>query len=194
MTDTPLEDKSLVDQAERILFTSSLAGTTVASKRSQLTPEQLEALEAHTSQTSDDLLTCLRAATPFLRAATQTEWNVLSYIEHFEGADCTPAHIAQEINVTKARVTQICNSLESRGIIERHPDERDRRKVCFTLTNAGHEQCAERTEKFLLLIENYLLLLGPDDTEEFIRLLGRTAQIISEFDMANANAFINGNG
>jgi|GEM_PF-2176432 DNA-binding MarR family transcriptional regulator len=191
MTATNPDKRGLELQADKVLFTSSLDGQPDAPSRAEFSDEQQSLLDDYSTQIGTDLVTFLRAATPFLRAATQTEWNVLSFIANFDASEGTPAHIAQEITVTKARVTQICNSLEERGLIERHPDESDHRKVCFTLTDAGQKLCSERDRRFLLLIQNYLLLLGQDDAREFMRLLDRTARIVSQFDMTKANEFLN---
>ena len=192
MAGSRARDRELRRQADEALRVSAIDDGRPLPSRDDLSPDELERLGELSGRMEASLAALLRAATPFLRAATESEWNVLNFLDDHDDRDCTPAHIAQEIMVTKARVTQICNGLETKGLIQRHPDKHDRRKVCFTLTEAGQAQCAQRSEKFRLLLQNYLLHLGPEDAAEVIHLLSRTADIVSRYDMTNANAFING--
>lgn len=56
------------------------------------------------------------------------------------------AHLARLLSVSGARVVQIADALEDRGLVERHRDPADRRTSLLSLTATGTEALARATE------------------------------------------------
>ncbi|MDR1954767.1 MAG: MarR family transcriptional regulator [Candidatus Methanoplasma sp.] len=106
------------------------------------------------------------------------EFFILQCIRERQGKT-DPSHIRDTIGVSSARVATILNSLESKGLITREIDVDDRRKIIVTLTQKGADQVEvwrkEQTER----IKDFLMLLGEEDAKELVRILGRSAEVLS---------------
>ncbi|HLS76491.1 MAG TPA: MarR family winged helix-turn-helix transcriptional regulator [Nocardia sp.] len=76
-------------------------------------------------------------------------------------------------NIDRSDVVAAVNQLADQGCVERAPDPADRRRNIVTLTAAG-ERLLHRLDRALDEVQDGLLApLGPDDREEFTRLLAR---------------------
>ena len=98
------------------------------------------------------------------------EKNCLAVIFQNSG-ECSPGKIAEALDVTAARVAAILKSLESRGLVERFNDVKDKRKTFVKLTETGNayvEQLGEILFGYAMLVVEKL---GEADSVEFIRLL-----------------------
>ncbi|MCL5256216.1 MAG: MarR family winged helix-turn-helix transcriptional regulator [Chloroflexi bacterium] len=62
---------------------------------------------------------------------------VLSFLAGSDPKYCTPGGLAKHLSVAPPSVTDICNPLLARGLIEKHPSPNDRRVTIFRLTEAG---------------------------------------------------------
>ena len=73
-------------------------------------------------------------------------------------------------------------SLQKKGLLERESDEKDRRRVLVSLTEAGDRLCEKRKWHFMNKISQMLSMLG-EDAPTFVHLLGRVFEITasSEF-------------
>lgn len=104
---------------------------------------------------------------------------VIRYISK-RGGDVLPSEISNKMNITSARVAVALNSLEKKGLIKRTMDPKDRRRILVDLTPAGQE-LAQSYEKMALDGAIQLLeLLGERDALEFVRILGKLAELSSE--------------
>ncbi len=83
------------------------------------------------------------------------------------------------LQITPAAVTQMVNPLEEKGFLERRIDPGDRRVVLVSLTGKG-QQTAQAflasAQEQLLGVLNYL---GEQESQEFLRLLGRAIEYLS---------------
>jgi len=91
----------------------------------------------------------------------------------------SPGRLLRETMVTSGTMTNRVDRLEAKGLVERRPDQTDRRGVLVSLTDAGRA----RVDAALagLLDQERLLLadLPPDDQARLARLLRK---VVSPFD------------
>jgi len=100
---------------------------------------------------------------------------VLYYLSRHEGA--VPTEISDAIGVSTARMAAALNNLEEKGFITREIDKEDRRKIIVKLTVAGHgvveQQAKDRLNHFAVMLEK----LGEHDAREYVRIMGRLAEV-----------------
>lgn len=110
----------------------------------------------------------------------QGEVFVMEYVAR-HGSDVLPGEISSQMNVSSARTAQTLNSLERKGLITRHIDKNDRRRILVNLTSEGKE-FAEKHQQFLIKCTAKLLsLLGEQDAKEYVRITGRLAELAPDF-------------
>jgi DNA-binding MarR family transcriptional regulator len=108
---------------------------------------------------------------PVLRAHDISMWGYIVLTALVEQPVRTQAALAQAINADKSRIISVLDELQRRGLIQRQPDEADRRVHLLSLTPAGDrlrrsvEAAIRRTE------EQVLEVLPPADREAFLRSL-----------------------
>lgn len=105
-----------------------------------------------------------------------SEFKVLATIQQGTiegGSHMKISEISQKLHVTPPTVTQIINTLEKDGMVERTVDPKDRRAVKIKLTPTGvvaTEQAKKVfSETFLGLID----FLGKEDSEKLSELLSK---------------------
>jgi DNA-binding MarR family transcriptional regulator len=108
---------------------------------------------------------------PVLRAHDISMWGYIVLTALVEQPVRTQAALAAAINADKSRIIGVLDELQRRGLIQRQPDEADRRVHLLSLTPAGDrlrrsvEAAIRRTE------EQVLGVLPPADREAFLRSL-----------------------
>lgn len=85
--------------------------------------------------------------------------------------------LSRLLEMTTSRVAAVLNSLEKKGLIERCADAADRRRVLVALTERGGAICAHKKECARKRLAAVFERLGQEDTDQFIRLIRRIAQI-----------------
>lgn len=98
------------------------------------------------------------------------EYGVLRYLL-FVQDKVSAGVLTGQLHVVPGRMTDILNSLESKGWIERHRDEEDRRRVVVCITEEGKKQAKKMRGYIRKEYQGMFKLLGQRDTEELIRLL-----------------------
>ena len=93
------------------------------------------------------------------------------------GGIVLPSEISNEMNISSARVAAILNNLENKGLIKRNIDKRDRRKILVSLTQEGIALAEKHNEMVNNMTARMLELLGEYDAKEFVRIIGRLAQL-----------------
>lgn len=91
-----------------------------------------------------------------------------------------PNEIAKRAHVSTARVAAFLKAVEKKGYIQRISLEGDRRKVNIVLTEAGLKKVEDRREEMLKGIACYLKVLGEEDTENLLRILEKTKNIMEK--------------
>lgn len=89
------------------------------------------------------------------------------------GEAVTPGDISQSAGLSTARVANVLNSLEKKGLVARVHDVQDRRRVFVTLTDDGRVLINRKSAEILADAEDVLKSLGEKDAHEFLRLLRR---------------------
>ena len=84
------------------------------------------------------------------------------------------------LRVSKAAVSQMLSSLESRGLVTRETDPENRRTIIVKLTEKGNEIIERVERRFDIYIEMLIDRLGEKDTREIIRLLYRLDDILAD--------------
>ena len=92
-----------------------------------------------------------------INASLHGEQFVLTYVAHHDGS-VIPSDISAEMGISTARIAAALGSLESKGLITRRIDEKDRRRILVELTSAGREKEAEHTKEIKRVIMRKLVL------------------------------------
>lgn len=114
-----------------------------------------------------------------INASMQGEMFVLQYLAH-QGHEMSPSEISDAMQVSTARVAATLNSLEDKGRITRQIDPDDRRRILVGLTSAGSQEAEEHSAMVLGNVAEILRGLGEQDAQEFVRIIGRLAEIFTQ--------------
>lgn len=109
---------------------------------------------------------------------TASQVFILRYLDKCPQAKASD--IAKVAGLSPGAVTQVCDELVKFGYIERSRSNDDRRVVHIALTDAGAEQLDSVRRRRSEHIARLLTELGPDDAQEFIRIIGRVVEIVEK--------------
>ena len=98
------------------------------------------------------------------------EYGVLRYLVYVQD-NVTAGVLTEHLHVVPGRMTDILNSLENKGLIERNRDEEDRRRVKVCITEEGIIQATQMRAHIRDEYQGMFQILGKKDTEGLIRLL-----------------------
>lgn len=71
----------------------------------------------------------------------------------------------------KQKSAAILNTLEKKGYARRLQNPQDKRQVLVYITDAGKQDVKGKYEDVISRMAEFLELLGPEDSEEFIRIV-----------------------
>ena len=103
-----------------------------------------------------------------LNENAQGEPLVLVYLYKNSGTLIVPSDIARYIGASTARVANILNNLEEKGLISREISREDRRKILVFLTDKGRKETKERRTRTITRISNVFEAMGEERTQQFI--------------------------
>ena len=98
------------------------------------------------------------------------EYGVLRYLLYVQDKT-SPGVLTEQLHVVPGRMTDILNSLESKGYIKRQKSDEDRRRVVVCITESGRDEAFQKMEYIRNEYQGLFKILGQKDTEELIRLL-----------------------
>lgn len=98
------------------------------------------------------------------------ESGVLSYLIS-EKDNVSAGELSEQLHVVPGRMTDILNSLESKKLIKRSRDEKDKRRVNVCITEQGRIEAEEKRNYITDEYQGLLDILGSEDIKELIRLL-----------------------
>jgi len=108
---------------------------------------------------------------PVLRAHDISMWGYIVLTALVEQPVRTQAALAQAIHADKSRIIGVLDELQERGLIQRQPDEADRRVHLLSLTPAGDRLRRSVEAGIRRREEQVLAVLPPADREAFLRSL-----------------------
>ena len=108
---------------------------------------------------------------PVLRAHELSMWGYIVLTALVEQPVRTQTALAQAINADKSRIIAVLDDLQERRLIDRQPDETDRRVHLLSLTPAGDQLRRSVQAGIRRGEEQVLAMLPPADREAFLRSL-----------------------
>ncbi len=88
--------------------------------------------------------------------------------------------ISQLTNVTVSVATRFIARLESKGLIERIPDENDRRVVLVRLTDEGNQLAGNMFKAYKYKLDEALRGISKDDLEVFLAVLSQINEKLAQ--------------
>ncbi len=80
----------------------------------------------------------------------------------------TVSELAERMDMSVAHASLVVGELGDGGLVDRHPDERDRRRVIVSLSEAAKPAVAEMRNRHAAPLHRFLADLDDDDAERFI--------------------------
>jgi DNA-binding MarR family transcriptional regulator len=108
---------------------------------------------------------------PVLLAHDISMWGYIVLTALVEQPVRTQAALAQAINADKSRIIGVLDELQERGLIQRQPDEADRRVHLLSLTPAGDRLRRSVEAGIRRREEQVLAVLPPAERDAFLRSL-----------------------
>lgn len=98
-----------------------------------------------------------------------------------EGKRIISTQLAKRLGVTRSAVSQMVNKLEARGIVNRVPDEIDRKIAYIELSDHAKEYYEEEKKVYCDFVGKVVDKFGEDNLNELFRLYGEFISIVNEF-------------
>lgn len=109
----------------------------------------------------------------------QGELLALYYLQS-HGGEVYPRDLSGALSVSSARIAAMLRDMEEKGWIVRRGAPSDNRHTLVILTDAGRGEMNRRRERTLSSLSDALTTLGPEDSEELIRILKRLNEICND--------------
>jgi MarR family transcriptional regulator, lower aerobic nicotinate degradation pathway regulator len=100
-----------------------------------------------------------------------SEWAVLTIIESHPEID--QSRLAEVVGIDKTNTGRLVDQLEAKGLVERQPNDSDRRVWMLRCTPLGHKTRKRLRPRALVTQERLLSCLKSTDRELFIDLMSR---------------------
>jgi DNA-binding MarR family transcriptional regulator len=120
-----------------------------------------------------------------IAGCTPSEIRVLICIKRGGGTllpQMTVSEISKHLSVTPPSITQILNTLEARGLLERHMDTADRRVIMVNLTKQGEQVTEQADEAFSATMKGLIDYLGEQQSSQLADLLFKVFRYFAESD------------
>ncbi len=177
---------SIESVASKVLHADELSAKAEALRADQAENAPSEDSEAEAAKAC--LETCeslYRISIPLLRCLSQGNATVLLYLDTHKH-DTSAVRIAEEVGLTRPRITQIIDDLEEQGLAKRVKDPHDARKIRVTITRKGKKLVAGTRQSFQKIIEDYGAVIGQDQLEELTGILNETYALLQELGQVDA--------
>jgi DNA-binding MarR family transcriptional regulator len=118
-----------------------------------------------------------------IRAAGHPEFQptFTSLLAHVDTEGTAISELARRIGTSRQAVSQLAQSVEAAGLVERLPHPEDGRSIIVRHTDAGRQILLDALDVMSGIEDDYAGLIGAADVAELRRLLGR---LIDEIDPA----------
>ncbi|MFJ1602370.1 MarR family winged helix-turn-helix transcriptional regulator [Streptomyces sp. NPDC088253] len=108
---------------------------------------------------------------------TALQYTSLTVLERHDGLSA--AQLARDSFVTAQSIADLVRSLESRGLIRRERNPRNRRELLILLTDEGRELLARFTDSVRELEERMVRELSAHQTDQFRQALSKAWHALS---------------
>ncbi|MDW7651769.1 MAG: MarR family transcriptional regulator [Bacillota bacterium] len=92
----------------------------------------------------------------------------------------TSTELGQFLDMRKGSLTTLLDSLEEMGLVQRRPDETDRRRALLFLTEAGENYFTEMMARHEKLYQELFSQLSPQETQECLDGLRKVLKAIKK--------------
>jgi DNA-binding MarR family transcriptional regulator len=109
---------------------------------------------------------------------TLDQYSTIRYIRN--RGRCTSSELADIFCVGKSSITAIITRLFDKSLIERLPDEKDRRVTYLSLTADGERLSDEMEVKIGDLLGKYIMHFNEQEATQFIETFEKLAKVLNE--------------
>jgi DNA-binding MarR family transcriptional regulator len=102
----------------------------------------------------------------------------IALIEIFDGGPLRLSDLAECMGTSAATASRAVDHLVHLALVERLPDEHDRRALSIDLTASGRKLVAERKQRAAAAFAPAAAALDPDERRELVRLLEQMAEAL----------------
>ena len=136
-------------------------------------------IDARAKEFFETILNCRRNLSEIPKDCFKGEAGVLFYLAYIKN-DITPSELSDKINVSLPRIVSVLNSLESKEMINKKVDNKDKRKILVEITNQGLKYIENKKTIALDNLVNVFNKLKIEEIEEYIRLTKKITNIIND--------------
>ena len=109
----------------------------------------------------------------FMQAGGYGERHIAMLISLAIEGPATVSELGQRLDMTSAHASLVVGELARAGLVERNHDERDRRLINVSLSDAAKPAVAEMRKRHAAPLLSFLGELEEDEADQFIENLGR---------------------
>jgi len=109
----------------------------------------------------------------FMQAGGYGERHIAMLISLAIEGPATVSELGQRLDMTSAHASLVVGELARAGLVERNHDERDRRLIIVSLSDAAKPAVAEMRKRNAAPLLSFLGELEEDEADQFIEHLGR---------------------
>ena len=109
----------------------------------------------------------------FMQAGGYGERHIAMLISLAIEGPATVSELGQRLDMTSAHASLVVGELARAGLVERNHDERDRRLIIVSLSDAAKPAVAEMRKRNATPLLSFLGELEEDEADQFIEHLGR---------------------
>lgn len=96
------------------------------------------------------------------------------------GREVLAGQIARSLELSASRGTNIVNSLERKGLVQRRSGSADKRKVYISLTQNGKSYIEAKHQEAVRRFERIFQRLGKEDSEAYLRIMKRFLELMED--------------
>ena len=101
--------------------------------------------------------------------------------------EVTAKELAEQMNVSKARITSLIQKLEERGLVQRKTSYEDERVNIISLTEKGNEEGEELINYSLKVIMQIMDEIGLEEIDRFLETLFKVKEILMNITTCGKN-------
>ena len=107
---------------------------------------------------------------------------ILAYLKRHQDEDVFAIDLANKLHVSTARISVVLKKLENRGLIYKHQDKNDTRKVKIKLSKKGEKLADEHFEKIVKAHEKLIDEISDTELKTYIRISNKIKDKLSQID------------